>query len=1116
MSDRREASQGVNILIIGEWPGIRSNTYSLILQSFVEGGGARGLSSLVILGELVARLQRGLELTEPPGIREHFDIVAGTGTGAVIACLVGRLGLPVKQAMAEYTKIAEVFSEQKLVGTTAYSMTKLQNILKLIVKDATGDENTGMIDVNLQGNKCQVMVFAMSMHNMNAGIPVIFRSYHGSANQMPDCPIWQALSATMAHPGIFKPVEITSDHLRQHFVDGGLGCNNPTAHVLAEVKSILPGQHVSNVVCIGAGHPDTIQLNKTSLLGRILCSDVLSLTKRIALDAEKVANEMDARFRSTTGVYFRFSVDQGVQNVKISDWEKLSHVSASAQAYMRGARVSKTIDEAVHAIVERRLAVEISRIDGAIQSDAATQPTGYKACPAPSITFTGRQDVVEQIISRIAKGDTQRRVFVLHGLGGAGKTQLALKAVDETRHMWTDVVFVDATSNETATATLAGFAKEKGVGHTYESALKWIANQNERWLMVIDNADDPSVDIKRYSPTGRTGSILITTRISQYVRLASGPDSIYEVAGMKPDEAMELLLRTAMMSEGEMSDLDRKAGSDLFRNFGYLALAIMQAGAYICCSRLSIAQYHDMFVKHRQATLEMYNELLVKTDDYHKSVYTTWHMSYKLLSTNAQQLLRLLAFMHHSDIVEDIFRRAAQNIPTYKPHIPETKHETQVRNYVAKWLEAYCDPSGTWDTGKFSTTMTELLSYSLISYDRVNRVYSLHVLVHDWSSTVIEHGIEVAIEHTALLLAVSIDYEDNMESLAHKRAIEVHVGRILEWQTQPSPNNAARYGQVYYRLGKWKQKENMEAIVVDGRQQALGEEHTATLTSMNNLALTYTEQGRYRDAAKLQEQVVEIRKRVSGHKTLATLKVMRNLANTYYFLGRYTDAQSLHQHILDTFTRMHGRDHHHTLLSMHSLALTYQAQGRYEDAEALLLKVVDAYKRVKGDEHPNTLTSMHVLASTHYDQGRYDEAESMQEHVVEVRKRRLGDEHPDTLNTISDLALTYSTKGRYGEAEVLGVKVLEAKIRVYGGVHPETLISMDNLAGAYYDQCRYEQAEELQKQVLEEQHALEIGHPRRLLSMRNLLKTYRAIGERRRQEYEALERQIEEFESGTG
>ncbi|QRV95648.1 kinesin light chain [Ceratobasidium sp. AG-Ba] len=1109
MSDIREASHGLNILIL-------------------EGGGARGLSSLMILGELVTRLQRKLGLTSPPGVREHFDVVAGTGTGAVIACLVGRLGLPLNQAMAEYTKIAEVFSEQKIVGTTTYSITKLQKILKSIVKDATGDENTSMLDKGAQGNQCRTMVFAMSKHNMNAGIPVTFRSYHGKANQTPDCPIWQVLSATMAHPGMFKPVEITSDHLRQHFVDGGLGlpclskggaraCNNPTAHVLAEVKSILPGRHVSSVVCIGAGHPDTIQLADRTLFKRLLPSDVLALTKGIALDAEKVANEMDARFRSTSGVYFRFSVDQGIQNVKISEWEKLSHVSANAQAYMRGARVNKAIDEAVVAIQERSLALGTSQIDGEIQPNTTAHPTTYKACPAPSLAFTGRKDVVERIVSCIAKGGTQRRVFVLHGLGGAGKTQLALKAADETRHMWTDVVFVDATSNETATATLAGFAKEKGIGETCESALRWLGNRRERWLMIIDNADDPAVDIKRYSPAGRTGSILITTRISQYVRMASGVDSIYEVAGMRPDEAMELLLRTAVMSEDDMSEADREAASDLFRNFGYLALAIMQAGAYICCSRLLISQYRDMFVQHRQATLEKYNELLVKTDDYHKSVYTTWHMSYRLLSTKAQQLLQLLAFMHRGDITEDIFRRAAQNIPTYEPVIPETEHETQIRNYVAKWLEAYFDPSGTWNTGKFSTTMTELLSYSLISYDRVNRVYSLHVLVHDWSSTVIEHAMEVAIEHTALLLAISIDYEDNLESLAYNRAIEVHVGRILERRTQPSPNNAAYFGELYYRVGKWDQNEKMDVIVVEGRQQALGEEHTETLTSMNNLAFTYRQQGRYRDAAKLQEQVMQIRKRVSGHEHRFTLIAMQNLASTYYDLGRYTDAQSLQQHILDTSTRFHGHDHPDTLTSMHSLALTYQAQGRYDQAEALLLKVVDARKRVSGDEHPDTLTSMHVLAFTYYRQGRYDEAESMQEHVVEVRKRRQGDEHPSTLNTMGDLAMTYLAKGRYGEAEELQMKVLEAKKRVYGEGHPETLTSMLCLGYTYYRQGRYEQAEELQKRVVDErEHALGAGHPRRLLSMRDLLDTYHAMGESRRREYDTLERQINGLESRAG
>ncbi|QRV95706.1 kinesin light chain [Ceratobasidium sp. AG-Ba] len=1101
MSDRREVSHGVNILILGK---------------LHEGGGARGLSSLIILDEVVTRLQRKMELTNPPSVRGHFDIVAGTGTGAVIACLVGRLGLPVKQAMTEYAKMAEVFSEQKLIGTTTYSTTKLQKTIKSIVKYATGDENTGMMDDSAQGNKCQVMVFAMSKHNMNASVPVVFRSYEGCANQMLDCPIWQVLSATMAYPGMFKPVEIGPDHLSQTFIDGGLGCNNPTAHVLAEAKSIMPGRYVSSVTCIGTGHPHTIQMTDRTMFKRLLPSDVLALTKEIALDAEKVANEMDARFRSTSGVYFRFSVDQGMQTVRTSEWEKLSYVSAHTKAYMSRARVSKTIDDAVASIKGRALAIHSSRIDGEIQLDTPAQSTGYKACPAPTAVFTGRQDIIDQIVACISKGDTQRCVFVLHGLGGTGKTQLALKTVEQNPDLWTDVVFVDATSSETAENALAGFAREKGLGESHQQTIQWLGDRRQRWLMVIDNADDPSVQLSAFLPPGNHGSVVITTRILALAMLERGVKSNYRVANMTASEGKELLLRKAGLDMTTLQQSELDAVAKLLQGFGYLALAIAQAGAYIRCSECTIDWYRDMFAKNHQRTLEERLPVLAQVDDYHKTVYTTWHMSYQRLGINSRRLLCLMSFMHYTNITEEIFQRSAIGLQTYEPEIPATESETAVRAYVTECLQPYLNSSGDWDSQAFRYTMADLLSYSLINFDRVNSTYTIHVLVHDWASTVVEHPVEAAKEHTALLLAASIDYEDTMDSLTYKRLVEVHVTRVLDQNTPPTANNAALFSEVYSQTGKPERELGLDQIAMAGRKERLGEEHDATLRSMNNIAFDLSELGQYEKAVALQEQVVKIRKRVSGDEHRETLIAMRNLASTYYSLGRYTNTQSLHQHILDTSIRLHGDDHPDTFLSMHELARTYQAQGLYGQAEALLLKVVDGRKRVKGDEHPYTLNSIHVLAFTYYRQGRYDEAESMQEHVVEVRKRGQGHEHPHTLNTMGDLALTYCAKGRYNEAEELQAKVLDAKKRVYGQDHPETLTSMLNLAGTYYEQGRYEQAEEMQKRVVEQEGpVLGAGHPSRLVSMHHLLSTYQAMGESRRREYETLERQITELESRT-
>ncbi|KAG9078088.1 hypothetical protein FS749_009953 [Ceratobasidium sp. UAMH 11750] len=1109
----------------------------------------------MILDQTMDRLQHALNLAKPPSVREHFDIVAGTGTGAVIACMVGRLGIPVKDAIDHYVKLAAVFSDRKLIGTATFKASKLQEVLKGIIRDAVGDENVRMMDTSVDGERCRTMVFAMSRHNMNAGIPRIFRSYQVVANQMPDCAIWEALHASMAHPELFKPIDIGEAHLKESFVDGGLGCTNPTTHVLAEAKALFPGRHVSTVVCIGAGHPDTIAISDTSSFMRFMPANVLAVTKQIAADGERVAQEIAARFQAIADVYFRFSVDQGMQSVGLSEWERLSAVSAHTRTYMQMANTHERMNRAVQAIRERRATISAEQIDGQIQPPSTSQTTGAKSCPPPTPVFTGRRDKIEQIKACISCGDQQRCVFVLHGLGGAGKTQLALKTVEETQDMWADILFVDATSRETATSALEAYGKDLKVGQTERDTIRWLENRRERWLMVFDNADDPSVRITDLFPGGNHGSILVTTRIPGMAVLAQGPSSDFGVSSMEPGDALELLLKTAGMREIVLEEAECNAANELLESFGHLALAIVQAGAYIRCSQRTIYQYRDMFVKHRKATLERYDEVLVKVDNYQKSVYTTWHMSYQLLSARSQRLLHLVAFMHHNDITEDIFRRAAVNLPEYKPAIPATDEETSIKVYVMEFLELYLDSTGAWDSGAFLTTMTELTSYSLMSYNRANGTYTMHVLVHDWASTVTNHSLEVAVEHTALLLAVSIDYEDTMESLAYIRGVEVHVNRILERQPRPSANNCVLFAEVYYHARKWKQNQELEEIALAGRRQALGDEHDSTLTSIHNLALAYREQGGYKRAEEMLSQVAASRKRLAGEEHPRTLDSMYELAYTYYLLGRYEEARSLQAQIADTrkrtlgeddpdtlrsmrglaitfiaqgryhqaegvlvqvvegWKRQRGEEHPDTLSSMYDLAHTFQEQGRHDQAEALLVQVLATRKQVSGEEHPETLTTMHALASTYYYQRRYEQAELLQAQVVKARMCVSGGEHPDTLSSMSDLALTYCDQGRYEQAEALQVQVLDADMRVYGEDHPETLTTMLNLAYTYWRQGRYEKAEELGVQVVDtRKQVLGLRHPHTLLAMHNLAGTYQSLGERRRTRYGELQAEIHRLE----
>ncbi|KAG9075480.1 hypothetical protein FS749_012840 [Ceratobasidium sp. UAMH 11750] len=216
----------------------------------------------------------------------------------------------------------------------------------------------------------------MSKHNMNSGIPTIFRSYHTSINSGPSCTIWEALRATTAHPEMFKSMEIEELGISQPFVDAAMGCGNPIEHVLAEAKRIYPNRRVSCIVSIGAGHPRTIRIPDPSPFQRIFPTNVIAAMKDIATDNERMAQTIATRFRGFPCVYFRLNVDQGMQDVRLGDWDRLGEVNAHTRAYMGKAETDKLMKGTVKALRERKGVIPVEHIDGEIQAASGHQLFG--------------------------------------------------------------------------------------------------------------------------------------------------------------------------------------------------------------------------------------------------------------------------------------------------------------------------------------------------------------------------------------------------------------------------------------------------------------------------------------------------------------------------------------------------------------------------------------------------------------------------------------------------------------------------------------------------------------------------------------------------------------------
>lgn len=181
-----------------------------------------------------------------------------------------------------------------------------------------------------------------------------------------------------------------------------------------------------------------------------------------------------------------------------------------------------------------------------------------KRCPAPTTVFTGREGQIQQVGTCITGGSKERRVCVVHGLGGAGKTQLALKTIELNRDSWKHVLYVDASSKDAVETTMADFAKAKNIGKTYEDTIGWLERCRESWLLVFDNADHPSLNIWVYLPSGNFGSILITTRLSDLWIHSRGPSSVCQVSNMSHQDALILLLKLARKQEQVLDNNEMK------------------------------------------------------------------------------------------------------------------------------------------------------------------------------------------------------------------------------------------------------------------------------------------------------------------------------------------------------------------------------------------------------------------------------------------------------------------------------------------------------------------------------------------------------------------------------
>ncbi|MFG0285642.1 MAG: tetratricopeptide repeat protein, partial [Phycisphaerales bacterium JB039] len=273
-------------------------------------------------------------------------------------------------------------------------------------------------------------------------------------------------------------------------------------------------------------------------------------------------------------------------------------------------------------------------------------------------------------------------------------------------------------------------------------------------------------------------------------------------------------------------------------------------------------------------------------------------------------------------------------------------------------------------------------------------------------------------------------------------------------------------GDVYRRLGVYREAEAHLSHAVEIRERMLGSEDRNTLSSRNSLAVLFWEQGRLSEAEPLYLQLLKIRGRVLGEEHPDTLGSGNNLALVYWSQGRHADAEALLTQILGVQRRVLGVEHPHTLASMHNLAILHEVMGRLDEAERLNVETLAIRRRVLGEDHPDTLRTLMSLSTLIASQGRETEAEPLMLEALERVSRVMGEEHPNTLICVHSLATLYQTQGRTDEALPLLERTLPTLRRVLGTRNHMTAMATEELAEAYDELGRHDDALPLWRELL--------------------------------------------------
>ncbi|WP_416978792.1 FxSxx-COOH system tetratricopeptide repeat protein [Streptomyces sp. T028] len=795
--------------------------------------------------------------------------------------------------------------------------------------------------------------------------------------------------------------------------------------------------------------------------------------------------------------------------------------------------------------------------------------------PPRNRVFTGREELLRELERGLREGPTAVLPHALHGMGGVGKSQLALEFVYRHASEYEIVWWIPAERPTQIAQAFVELARRldlpvSGEANTAVPAVLEAlrtGNPYAKWLLVFDNAESPQA-VQEYFPTmpgpNQGGSILVTSRNPQWNTLAHP----LEVDVFERSESIHLLQR-------RNKDLSTEDANKLAEVLGDLPLAVEQASAWRAETGMPADEYLRLFDEKRAELMTV-----SQPTQYEETVATAWNVSLDHLERKnaaALQLLQVCAFFAPEPISRSFFSgasvdpiapdldlalsdplrlgRAIREINRYSlAKIDHRTNSIQMHRLVqavlvarmseeqrdrmrhgAHLLLAANTPGDAQDPQHW-TRFADLYPHVLVSEATASANRQVRQMVCGITEFLFfwgDHGGAREFGQQAYDLWKGLYGEGDRQTLMLGRHLRFALWTLGRYQESAALNERMlavlrqpdadaeeellrAMGQVGIdrrAVGDFRGALVNDEEVYERAVRSFGEDDPETLLHAHNLGVSLRVNGHFRNALELDNQTWQRKAQIYGADALITLLTEASIALNRREMGEYSETAQHCEAIVDKYRRLFGDTSPHTLRAVTLLAVSLRKAGHHVRAAELTGPARKTLLARYGERHPDYLAASLNLSIDMRQLGDLNESRRLGEITRDLYRQVLGPQHPHTNSAEMDLAITYRLLNRVDLAKGLNESALEHCLERLGDRHPDVLVARTNLASDLFAQGDVSAALGMDEKTLElAVSILGASHPTVLVIKSNLAQDLRASG--RTEEAEAMHQEAaEELES---